>query len=79
MKKEEPLAWFGHLGFGCDSSDWSERVLEVGEVGVDHVREREKRFYFYHEKRTETEWKGKKKYRGQPKLKINVIKLIKNK
>ncbi len=77
------MAWFGHLGFGCDSSDWSERVLEVGEVGVDHVRKRER------SGSTSTMRKGQRQnggkyiyiyiYQRQPKLKINVIKLIKNK
>ena len=38
--------------------------LEVGEVGVDHVKEREE-FYFNPEKRRETKWrKKKKKYWG---------------
>ena len=37
--------------------------LEVGEVGVDHVKEREE-FYFYPEKRRETKWRKKKKSIG---------------
>ena len=52
--------------------------LEVGEVGVDHVKEREE-FYFYPEKRRETKWRKKKKVSGVTKIKINIIKLIKNK
>ena len=59
------------MGFGCDSSNWSERILEVAEVGVDHVREREGVI-----QRRETEW-TKKKVSGANKTEINVIKLTK--
>ncbi len=61
------------MGFGCNLSNWSESVLEVDEVGVDHVREREgviQRRDIMDEK---------KKGSGAAKTEINVIKLIKNK
>ena len=61
------------MGFGCDSSNWSERILEVAEVGVDHVREREGVI-----QRREIEW-TEKKGSGATKIEINVRKLIKNK